>query len=292
VAYRRVDVKQATTWHYAIGTANGGTIHTCLDLEIDWKTMLSQPFPFLMYDPLTLAYPRTRVDPNMQETKNRMAKAEWWNQLPSADSILGYGISAPFFMAVANAKVVHASAVSLNYGTEFTYRERFLLMGFKMTRKLGLIALVPALLVQLGVLLLFAIFKFPFLGKKLAHWIAPPGSGAPDFACKASFAEVYAEVTSTPGPDGLVNRGNCAIRFQGDPGNWVTAQCIGESALALVLNQKELPLRSLDGFGTPAELLGPVLLRRLKETPVRPVEVTVCARNNVPLREHQLFGHN
>lgn len=63
-----------------------------------------------------------------------------------------------------------------------------------------------------------------------------------------------------------------------DPGNYATAQCVSESALALVFNEGDLPSRSDDGFGTPAELLGDVLLKRLMSTPVRPVVVETLAR--------------
>ena len=290
-----VEVEQATTWHHALGTANGGTVHTALDITVDLRHCFFQPVPFLADDPLVLTHPRTRVDPHMQDTKNRMAKAEWFNQLPRIDSILGLGISAPFFMAPVNAKVVQASAVALNYGKNFTYRERFLPTGFKFTRKLGLVSLVPVLIVQVGILLLFVILKLPIIGKALANLVAPPGSGMPDHACKAGFCEVYSEVTSTaPGAAGaanLVNRANCFMKFEGDPGNWTTAQCICESALALVLDKDKLPLRSQDGFGTPAELLGGVLLRRLQETSVRPVQVSVNVRSLVPRRETVVYDY-
>jgi short subunit dehydrogenase-like uncharacterized protein len=65
-----------------------------------------------------------------------------------------------------------------------------------------------------------------------------------------------------------------------DPGNYVTAQCVCEAALALVFNKGELPPRSEDGFGTPAELLGFALIRRLKESPVRPVILETHVRLN------------
>jgi short subunit dehydrogenase-like uncharacterized protein len=65
-----------------------------------------------------------------------------------------------------------------------------------------------------------------------------------------------------------------------DPGNYVTAQCVCEAALALVFNKGELPPRSEDGFGTPAELLGFALIRRLKESPVRPVILETLVRLN------------
>lgn len=65
-----------------------------------------------------------------------------------------------------------------------------------------------------------------------------------------------------------------------DPANYATAQCVCEAALALVFNRTELPPRSEDGFGTPAELLGFALIRRLKESPVRPVVLETHVRLN------------
>jgi short subunit dehydrogenase-like uncharacterized protein len=153
------------------------------------------------------------------------------------------------------------------------------------TRKLGLLSIVPAILLQLGLLVVASILMTPFVGKFLADMLAPPGSGAPDQACKSGFAHVYSEVASAPNHEGIVDKSNCCIKFEGDPGNWVTAQCVCESALALILDKEKLPPRSLDGFGTPAELLGTVLLGRLQSTSVRPVKVSVAVRQNVPWHE-------
>jgi short subunit dehydrogenase-like uncharacterized protein len=69
----------------------------------------------------------------------------------------------------------------------------------------------------------------------------------------------------------------------------VTAQCVGEAALSLVHNRSELPARSEDGFGTPAELLGPVLLKRLQESKVRAVKVVKTERRNAPKHETQVY---
>jgi short subunit dehydrogenase-like uncharacterized protein len=99
------------------------------------------------------------------------------------------------------------------------------------------------------------------------------------------FAEVYAEVVAnaaSPTSKGNVDRAACRISFQGDPGNLVTAQCICESALALLYDRQELPERSEDGFGTPAEIIGTVLLQRLRQTRVRVVQVETKAQKNMP----------
>ena len=284
-----VPVDLATTWHSSAGTVNGGTIHSAMGMPLNLRHCFSQPVPFLLDDPLVLAHPRTRFDPDNQPLKNRMAIHEWRNQLPSFDSTLVLGASAPFFMSIVNAKVVQASAVALKYGPHFQYRERFLPVGLDYTRKLGILSIIPALIVQVSVMIGFAVLRTPWIGKFLADWLAPPGSGSPDYICKAGFAKVYAEVATPPSASGNVDKATCFMEFEGDPGNWVTAQCLCESALALTLDRSKLPSRSLDGFGTPAELLGSTLLRRLQATKVRPVKMAIHVRKNVPRRETIVF---
>jgi len=66
------------------------------------------------------------------------------------------------------------------------------------------------------------------------------------------------------------------------------AQCVSEAALTLLLDRKDLPPRSADGFGTPAELLGKPLLSRLQNTSVRPVDVETNVRKGVG-REWRMY---
>jgi short subunit dehydrogenase-like uncharacterized protein len=276
---KALSIERATTWHDINGSFNGGTVHTILDMPFSWKSLFHLP-PYLMDDPLALVYPAIRDSPNMYQTRDRLAKGEWLNQLLSFDSILMYGVSIPFGMAPVNAKIVHASSIALNYGHEFTYRERHIPAGFLFTTKLKIISLIPALISQAVMLLGLLLLKLPFLGKKLADWILPPGSGMSDESCRSGHAIVYAQVSTALNRTGGRDKANCWMEFQGDPGNYVTAQCVAESALSLLLNKNELPRKSADGFGTPAELLGPVLLQRLQKTSVRPVYVKITSRRN------------
>jgi short subunit dehydrogenase-like uncharacterized protein len=285
-----VTIERATTWHNVFGFANGGTIQTVLDMPVNFSHCFFQPVPFLLEDPLVLTHPSVRSDPASQATRNRLAASEWWNQLLSFDTIIRLGISVPFFMAVCNAKIVHASAVALKYGPNFTYRERHLPVGFLMTSQLGFISLLPALLTQLGLLLFFLVLKIPVIGRAIVDRLLPAGAGPSDQMCRAGVAEVYAEVIGpVDAKTGRVDKANCFLAFDGDPGNWVTAQCVSESALALVLNRDELPPRSQDGFGTPAELLGGVLLKRLKETKVRPIVVQTSVRLKTVRHEWAMY---
>lgn len=299
----KVEIEDGCTWHSVLGMANGGTLHSALEFPIDVRHCLTKKdgdktsfrkVPFLVDDPLVLTNPSlVRYNPKYEDFKNGMAAAEWKNQLPSFDSEFGNGMSLAFFMAPVNAKVLAASAAALDYGPNFTYRERFLPTGYKWTRTLGLLSAIPALVFQAIIFASMSVFMIPVIGKKLADWLLPPGSGVPDSFLDSCYADVYAEVTAkaeeTASSDDQVDRATCFISFEGDPGNLVTAQCVGEAALCLVHNRKELPPRSEDGFGTSAELLGNVLLKRLDESKVRKVKIVTNVQRNAPKRETQVY---
>jgi short subunit dehydrogenase-like uncharacterized protein len=197
-----------------------------------------------------------------------------------------------FFFPSQFRKVLHASAVALDYGKDITIHERYVPLGIFWTRMVGILAFFPLALIQMGILCIVAIAKLPVLGKKLANRIAPAGSGPPDAWLELTGNSVYATVTAKDDSSGgTVDRGYAYISFKGDAGNLVTAQCVSESALALVFNRDMLPERSEDGFGTPAELLGNALLKRFKETKVRPVEIKTSARTSTPKNEMSVYIH-
>jgi hypothetical protein len=194
--------------------------------------------------------------------------------------------------------VLQASAVALKYGTEtLQIRERFLPLGFFWTRMASIFAFVPMLCLHLGVMAGLALVKLPKVGKAIAQFLAPPGSGAPDWLVKMGSCAVYAVVTAAPRDDGggsnsssdVVDRGYAYLAFEGDPGNAVTAQCVCESALALLVDRESLPPRSVDGFGTPAELLGPALLKRFQKAAVRPITLKTTAKLGTSKKEMKLY---
>ena len=286
-----IHVEKATTWHAAFGMANHGTMKTMQEYPIDLGYCLRQPVPFLMEDPLLLTHPSVRSNPDSVPLKNKLARTEWWNQLIQFHSILKGGFSAPFFMATVNAKVVHASAVALKYGTNFVYQERFLPVGFRGTIQLQTFSLIPAVLTHIFLLVSIMLLRLPLIGPILLDFLGGAGTGSSDAMCSAGHAEIYAQVD---GPinkaTGKVDRANCFLKFKGDPGNWVTAQCISEAALTLLLvDEKVLPPRSQDGFGTPAELLGSALLKRLRISPVRKVEYATSVRKQTSRTEWRMF---
>lgn len=291
------NIEVARTWHACVGMAGGGTLATMKNMEVDWAKCLigrdgkPRNIPLMLFDPLVLTHPESvRFNPDYNETRDRLAWKEWLNCLPFPHSIFQQGVSIPFFMAVANAKVVQASAMALNYGPRFTYQERWLPMGFKKTLGFGLFSTIPSLIMLFFTAVAGVIVMLPVVGDLLLKWFAPPGTGASDAMCKSGYAQVYSEVKAPiPNQKGRVACANAFLEFEGDPGNWVTAQCVTESALALVFSRKELPTRSKDGFGTPAELLGPVLLKRLQESKVRPLKVKTNVRANERDHEYKVY---
>lgn len=295
-----LNVKSARTWHSVIGMLNGGSLLTALQMPVNVGECLFdenkklRPFPFLLYDPFSLIHPDLLDSPSLavKKWKYISARSEWMNNFLTFDPEMNFAASIPFFMAVLNNKVIHASAVALKYSpildkdshsisaVPFTYKERMAPISLKLSRKLSILSVVPALLILLSITFVSILFKIPYLGELLANWILPPGSGSPDAVNELGRTEVLAiiqgESLSTDGDNSAKkypDRASCHIRFEGDPGNLVTAQCAGESALCLVLNRSDLPKRSKDGFGTPAELLGDALLERLSNTKVRPVSI-------------------
>ena len=292
---------RAKCWHSCFGGANGGTIATAINIPVDVNHMLFddstgklRPVPFLMDDPFELVAPTKKNDPRIDAWRYKAALAEWRNQCITLDTELsGFGatVSAPFFMGVCNAKIVHASAVALKYYSPdndvepFTYWERFLPAGLDLTRYLNVLSVIPALSYSLALAAITATLKIPVVGQKLVDLVVPPGTGTPDWVNEMGYSDVYAEALSPsagePANKNLVDRGTCRLRFEGDPGNLVTAQCVSEAALALVHNREELPSNSEDGFGTPAQLLGDTLISRLVNSDVRKVtmETTVVEKD-------------
>lgn len=286
-----IQVEQAATWHSILGFANGGTLKTIQDIPLDLTYCFRQPVPFFVEDPLLLTHPDIRNNPESVELKNKLARTEWWNQFYHMHSFLMGGFSAPFFMAVVNAKVVHASAVALKYGSNLTYRERFLPVGFKGTRQMKTFSLIPAVMSHAFLLLFVFFLRLPVIGPLVLKLVGDAGTGPSDGLCAGGHAEVYAQVQGPVNPKtGKVDRANCFLKFKGDPGNWVTAQCVSEAALTLLLAAEEdLPPRSKDGFGTPAELLGNALLQRLRNSPVRKVDFASSVRKATSQTEFRMF---
>ena len=298
-----VNIEKGTSWHACVGAINGGTVQSFLGFHTDlWGMFMYgkggkeklRNMPYFLDDPLIIASPaNVRHNPDYEELKDMMAATEWLNLLPAIESNTGHGVSLPFYMAAVNAKVVQASAVTLEYGKGFTYRERCYPAGYKSTRSLGIFSIIPALIQVFVLTVLGCTLALPVIGKKVADRFFPPGSVCgPEGLNEACYTDVYAEVTTpaaAPTANGRVDRASCYMGFQGDPGNMTTSQVVCEAALSLLWDRPDLPPRSDDGFGTPAELLGKVLLKRLGATKVRPIKIVTTVHQDSPKNVSQMF---
>lgn len=270
-----MQVDNARIWHQMFGVPNGGTIHTFCDIPMDvmsdvFETPMKKlrSMPYFVGDPLSLANPSiVKNNPDYQSKKDTMAMGEWLNQLVLMEPDFFYGVSLPFAMSAVNLKVVQASAAALGYGAKFKAQERYLPLGYLGTKVASIFALFPMIMIHVFTLMMVGVLRLPVIGKKVAD-LVPPGSGVPDSIVYMGSNSTYCKVQS-----GNTHVAYSYLKFQGDAGNAVTAQCVSEAALTLVFDKDKLPARSEDGFGTPAEMLGEALLQRFQATKVRPVTV-------------------
>lgn len=176
--------------------------------------------------------------------------------LPHHDAAIG-GWVGPFVMADINTRVVRRSARLFEqwkapYGPRFEYHE---FAGFS-----GPFAAAKAWwsTATLGVLSLM--LRWP-AGRIVVRRLAPaPGEGPSEAAMNAGwFRAQFVGFTE----DGRTVNG--LVSGQGDPGNRSTVRMVCESALALALNEDNLPgFPARGGILTPATALGDVLVRRLR----------------------------
>lgn len=171
--------------------------------------------------------------------------------VPLRDEALG-GWLAPFVMGVVNTRVVRRSNALQGhaYGRAFRYRELMLTGGLPLgpVKAAGISAGLGALVAGLSV----------GPTRKLLDRILPePGEGPGEQARDRGFFKIDTHAKTTGGAD-LV----CRIEAQGDPGYKATAVMLGESALALALDEDRLP--DAAGVLTPATAIGSVLTERLR----------------------------
>ena len=158
---------------------------------------------------------------------------------------------APFFMASFNTRVVHRSnALSgWRYGRGLRYREVVDLgTGPRARRRAGALTLATDAAA--------AVMALP-----PTRWVADrvlpsPGDGPDEETRRSGHFRVEVRARTTTGA-----RYRTVVAAQGDPGYAATSVMLGESALALALDEHRLP----DGGGvlTPATALGDVLADRL-----------------------------
>jgi short subunit dehydrogenase-like uncharacterized protein len=307
-------IVSATTYFSTMGMANGGTLQTMHEMPVDWKYCLTAgPFPYLLEDPLVLCSSEVQNSDAATAMRKRWARAEWVNQIfPFFHTFLKGGFSAPFFMAVTNAKVVYASAVALDYAAttasnstsedgkheNFVYYERLFPAGFRLTLQLQTLSLISAVLTHVSIMLGLFLIRLPVIGPLLLNLMGGPGTGMSDAMCSGGYMEVYSEVRGpVNAKTGKVDKANVFLKFKGDPGNWVTAQCVAEAALVLLEDQitatkgskKSTPKKLPAGFGTPASVMGDELLERLRNSPVRKVDYVSSVRLQTSPNEWKMY---
>eukprot|EP00977_Amphora_coffeiformis_P022376 scaffold10856_cov229-Amphora_coffeaeformis.AAC.27 len=184
-------IEKGFTWHVNAGGKTGANLKKIHNCPSKLGFCFVRSVPFLLDDPLVLAHPKVRGDPKSLNLRNKLAVAEWLNQMPMFHTFLeGGGISLPFVMATVNAKFVHASALSLKYGPNFTYLERYLAVGVRCTTQLRILSFIPALLAHIGILLGLLVLRMPLLGSLLLTCLGGPVS---EGMCASGHAEVSAK---------------------------------------------------------------------------------------------------
>jgi short subunit dehydrogenase-like uncharacterized protein len=145
----------------------------------------------------------------------------------------------PFVMASYNTRVVRRSAVLLDYGPRFRYRE-ISAYGNPVT----------AVLATSGLGAFTGGLAFPPTRRLLDRVLPGPGEGPSEESRASGYftMEVYG------------NGRRATVAAKGDPGYAATAVMMGESALCLALDQ--LPERF--GVLTPASAVGTALIDRLR----------------------------
>ena len=162
------------------------------------------------------------------------------------------GWLAPFVMGTLNSRVVRRSNALLGhaYGRKLRYREL-------MATGTGPLGAARAAGIAAGLGAVFAGFALPGARQLLDRVLPDPGEGPSESAREKGFFHIDIHTRTSSGA-----RLVCEIRAPGDPGYKATAVMLGESAVALALDEDRLPAAT--GVLTPATALGHVLVERLR----------------------------
>lgn len=223
------------------GGVSGGTIDSMRG-QLD-EAKASKASRKVMLDPYGLSPDRAR-EPNGLGSERDPAGIV-------RDRELG-GWLAPFVMGVVNTRVVRRSNALQGhaYGRRLRYRE--LMLG-------GEAPLGPAKAAAIagGLGALVAGLSLPPTRKLLDRVLPAPGEGPSEQQRDKGFFRIDVHARTSTGA-----RLVCRIAAPGDPGYKATAVMLGESALALALDQDRLP--DAAGVLTPATAMGTVLVDRLR----------------------------
>src|SRR5947209_1478798 len=245
--------KEVKAYYQFAGGVNGGTLATGFNLYESGQAARTRD-PFLLNP--TGEHSAEEIKLNLDVQKARFdADVNAW--------------TAPFIMAVTNARIVRRSAAlfdqwQTSYGPAFRYQE---------FQKFNSSASFKAKMFS-GMLGAFeGMMQRSFTRSMLKSLVPKPGSGPSEKAMNNGWFRCDLVGTAT---DGRKVRG--IIGDQGDPGNRATVKFVCESALALALNAAELPGGpQRGGVLTPATAFAEVLATRLRQAGMK-IEIGTTVR--------------
>jgi short subunit dehydrogenase-like uncharacterized protein len=160
--------------------------------------------------------------------------------------------TAPFVMAPFNTRIVRRSNALQDwaYGRSLRYGE---VMGCGR----GPLGAASAVAVTAGLAGALAALSFPPTRAVLDRVLPAPGSGPDEETRKRGWFRMVVDAETDDG-----RRYRATAAGQGDPGYAATAVMLGETGLALAVDEDRLPDRA--GSLTPATALGDVLVDRLR----------------------------
>ncbi|AEE47743.1 saccharopine dehydrogenase family protein [Cellulomonas fimi] len=233
------DLRDVRLLARARGGVSGGTVASMRGIAV--AAAGSRDVRRLLADPFALSPDRTAEpappQPADAPPPRRLADGTW---------------TAPFLMASFNSRVVRRSNALQGwaYGRGLRYGEA---MGVGR----GPRAAVAAVAVTAGLGGGAAALAFPPTRAVLDRWLPGPGEGPDARTRERGWFRMDAVATTTSG-----RRYRAQASGPGDPGYAATAVMLGQTALALTLDEDRLPDRA--GSLTPAAGMGDVLVDRLR----------------------------
>ncbi|MGY2129521.1 saccharopine dehydrogenase family protein [Blastococcus sp. SYSU DS0617] len=221
------------------GGFSGGTIDSmraqveALKEDPSRRRVVSDPYAL---SPDRAAEPKTR-QPRDAGMPERSSDGRW---------------TAAFVMASFNTRIVRRSNALQDwaYGREFSY-------GEAMGAGSGPRGAVTAAIVTAGLVGAVSAMSFGPTRGLLDRVLPAPGTGPSEEVRQKGWFRMDVEATTESG-----RRYTAVAAGKGDPGYAATAVMLGESALALALDEDRLPDRA--GSLTPATAFGDVLVERLR----------------------------
>lgn len=221
------------------GGFSGGTIDSmraqveALKEDPSRRRVVSDPYAL---SPDRAAEPKTR-QPRDAGMPERSSDGRW---------------TAAFVMASFNTRIVRRSNALQDwaYGREFSY-------GEAMGAGSGPRGAVTAAIVTAGLVGAVSAMSFGPTRGLLDRVLPAPGTGPSEEVRQKGWFRMDVEATTESG-----RRYTAVAAGKGDPGYAATAVMLGESALALALDEDRLPDRA--GSLTPASAFGDVLVERLR----------------------------